>query len=75
VTHGCGSRSRKPARAPLRGGSTCFTPEQTIDLYFAIPAPAGGHWIDAIVDTVRGVDELDESNNVSSAFVTLADAA
>jgi hypothetical protein len=53
--------------------SGAIAPEQTVDSIFAIPAPAGPHWIDVILDTVRAVDELDETNNVGSAYVTLAD--
>lgn len=54
-------------------GSGAVAPEETIHLILAIPAVTGPHWIDVILDTVRAVDELEETNNVGSAYVTLAD--
>lgn len=42
---------------------------------FAIDAPAGGRWIDAVVDIDDFVDESNEYNNVESEPVQLADCS
>jgi hypothetical protein len=52
-----------------------INPEGTEDLYFEIAAPPGGRWIDVLLDTTQTVPEQNETNNVGSAFVTLADCS
>ena len=75
VFHGLAAAPTVGTYSALFRSSGLLAPEQMVDLSFEIPAPAGGRWIDVVLDTVRGVDELDENNNVGSAYVTLADCS
>ena len=50
-----------------------IAPEQSLDMLFTLPVSGGYHWIDAIVDTTRSVDELDEAQNVASRRVSFPD--
>lgn len=59
----------------LYRSSGAVAPEQTIDMSFAIPVAAGGHWIDVLLDTTQTVDELNETNNSGSAYLTLPDCS
>lgn len=75
VFHGLAAAPTVGTLSTIYRSSGSVTPEQTIDMFFAIPAPPGGRWIDVILDTVQAVAELDESNNIGSAYVTLADCS
>lgn len=48
---------------------------ETQTLSFAVSGPPRSTRVDVIMDTTRSTDELNESNNVRSAFVTLPDCS
>ncbi len=48
---------------------------ETQTLYLAVTPDSNPTWFDVIVDTTTSTDELDESNNVDSAYLELADCS
>ena len=56
--------------------SGTIAPEQTLDMYFALPgATPGPHRVDVLMDTTSSHAELDETNNHHSATVDLLDCS
>jgi hypothetical protein len=42
-------------------------------VHLDVAPPANPSWVDALVDTTRAVNELDETNNHGDAYVTFDD--
>ena len=48
---------------------------QTQTVYFSVVQPPGQTWVDVIMDTTLETTELDESNNVASAYLNFPDCS
>ena len=55
--------------------SNALHERETQDMWFVVTPASNPTWVDVIVDTTRSRDELNETNNVSSARVTLPDCS
>jgi len=75
VFHGLASPPSIGTLSTIFRTSGNLAPDQTISMSFEIPAPPGPRWIDVLLDTTRSVDELDEGNNASAAFLELPDCS
>lgn len=73
VFHGLSSAPAMGTMSTIFRSSGNVAPGETVNYYFAIPAPPGSRWIDVLLDTTRTVAELDENNNTGFVRVTLPD--
>jgi hypothetical protein len=75
VFHGLVAAPAMGTFSTINRASGQLSPEQTITMSFAIPAPPGLHWIDVLLDTSNLLGELNETNNTGMAQVTLPDCS